>query len=114
MPSGAKPLNKVGQSLYNLLLVEAFRPDRLLAAVNQFVASVMGEEFLNVIDSPLDLRRVVEEEVTSGTAVLMCSVTGFDASGKVEDLAADTGKQLTAISIGTLSLMFLEAPFVLS
>ncbi|XP_075239024.1 cytoplasmic dynein 1 heavy chain 1-like isoform X4 [Convolutriloba macropyga] len=101
MPSGAKPLNKVGQSLYNLLLVEAFRPDRLLAAVNQFVASVMGEEFLNVIDSPLDLRRVVEEEVTSGTAVLMCSVTGFDASGKVEDLAADTGKQLTAISIGS-------------
>ena len=61
----------------------------------------MGEEFLSVIDSPLDLKRVIEEEVTCGTAVLMCSVTGFDASGKVEDLAADTGKQLTAISIGS-------------
>ncbi|XP_063712959.1 cytoplasmic dynein 1 heavy chain 1-like isoform X4 [Symsagittifera roscoffensis] len=101
LPSGAKPLNKVGTALYNLLLVEAFRPDRLLAAVNLFVASIMGEEFLNVIDSPLDLKRVVEEEVNCGTAVLMCSVTGFDASGKVEDLAADTGKQLTAISIGS-------------
>lgn len=31
----------------------------------------------------------------------MCSVPGYDASGWVDDLAAELGKQLTSIAIGT-------------
>ena len=30
----------------------------------------------------------------------MCSVPGYDASGWVDDLAAEMGKQLTSIAIG--------------
>jgi dynein heavy chain 1 len=31
----------------------------------------------------------------------MCSVTGFDASGHVEDLVAETGKEIISIAIGS-------------
>jgi len=42
----------------------------------------------------------------------MCSVTGYDASGWVDDLAAEQNKQCTSIAIGknllygTLSMIF--------
>lgn len=36
--------------------------------------------------------------------VLMCSVPGFDASARVDDLAAELGKQMTSIAIGKLDL----------
>ena len=31
----------------------------------------------------------------------MCSIAGFDASGRVDDLAAELGKQMTSIAIGS-------------
>lgn len=34
------------------------------------------------------------------TPVLMCSVPGYDASGHVEDLAAEQNTQITSIAIG--------------
>ena len=32
--------------------------------------------------------------------MLLCSVTGYDASGRVDDMAAQQGKQCTSIAIG--------------
>ena len=37
----------------------------------------------------------------AGTPVLMCSVPGYDASGRVDDLAAQLNKQITSVAIGT-------------
>jgi hypothetical protein len=45
-------------SFWRLLLLKAFRPDRLLAGASQFVAAVFGENFLNV--NELDLVKIVE------------------------------------------------------
>jgi hypothetical protein len=42
-------------------------------------------------------------QVKASTPVLMCSVPGFDASGRVEDLAAELNKQITSIAIGMWS-----------
>ena len=39
-------------------------------------------------------------QVKSDTPVLLCSVTGYDASGRVDDLAAQQAKQCTSIAIG--------------
>ncbi len=39
-------------------------------------------------------------QVKSRTLVLLCSVTGYDASGRVDDMAAQLGKQCTSIAIG--------------
>jgi len=39
-------------------------------------------------------------QVKASTPVLLCSVPGFDASGRVDDMAAELNKQLTSIAIG--------------
>jgi dynein heavy chain 1 len=39
--------------------------------------------------------------LNAGTPALLCSVTGFDASGRVDDLAAELNKQISSIAIGS-------------
>ena len=41
------------------------------------------------------------EEANAKTPILLCSATGYDASGRVEDLAANTNRQITSIAIGS-------------
>ncbi|XP_073783095.1 cytoplasmic dynein 1 heavy chain 1 isoform X2 [Danio rerio] len=91
----------IGQAVHQLLLIQAFRPDRLLAMSHIFVSKVMGENFMAIIDQPLDLANIVDSEVKPGTPVLMCSVPGYDASGLVRDLAAEQNKHITSVSIGS-------------
>ncbi|XP_016305378.1 LOW QUALITY PROTEIN: cytoplasmic dynein 1 heavy chain 1-like [Sinocyclocheilus anshuiensis] len=91
----------IGQAVHQLLLIQAFRPDRLLAMTHIFVSKVMGETFMAIIEQPLDLANIVDSEVKPGTPVLMCSVPGYDASGLVRDLAAEQNKHITSISIGS-------------
>lgn len=53
----------VGQAVHQLLLIQAFRPDRLLAMSHIFVSKVLGETFMNIIEQPLDLANIVDSEV---------------------------------------------------
>ena len=39
-------------------------------------------------------------QIKASTPVLMCSVPGYDASSRVDDLAAEMSKQITSIAIG--------------
>uniref|UniRef100_UPI00358E5199 cytoplasmic dynein 1 heavy chain 1-like n=1 Tax=Myxine glutinosa TaxID=7769 RepID=UPI00358E5199 len=96
-----KPLTQIGQALYQMLVIQAFRPDRLLAMVHIFIYSVFGDGFLAVLEQQMDLAAIVDTEVKPSSPVIMCSVPGYDASGHVEDLAAEQNKQLTAIAIGS-------------
>ena len=45
--------------------------------------------------------------------MLMCSVTGYDASSRVDDLAAELNKPITSIAIGmsNCSLAVVETTF---
>uniref|UniRef100_A0AAQ4PH56 Cytoplasmic dynein 1 heavy chain 1 n=1 Tax=Gasterosteus aculeatus aculeatus TaxID=481459 RepID=A0AAQ4PH56_GASAC len=94
-------ISPIGQAVHQLLLIQAFRPDRLLAMSHIFVSKVLGETFMNIIEQPLDLANIVDSEVKPSTPVLMCSVPGYDASGLVRDLAAEENKPITSISIGS-------------
>uniref|UniRef100_T1JGT9 Dynein heavy chain, cytoplasmic n=1 Tax=Strigamia maritima TaxID=126957 RepID=T1JGT9_STRMM len=87
--------------MHKLLLVQAFRPDRMLAMAHLLVAAVMGENFMQAAEMELDLSTIVESEIKGNTPVLMCSVPGFDASGRVDDLAAELSKGITSIAIGS-------------
>lgn len=49
----------------------------------------------------MNMASVVEKEVKASTPVLMCSVPGFDASARVDDLAAELNIPITAIAIGS-------------
>ena len=95
-----KQLSSVGQSMYRLLMIQTFRPDRLIACCNLFVQSVLGSTFTHEAEQELDLGKIVEEEVKANCPILMCSVPGFDASGRVDDLATELNKPITSIAIG--------------
>ncbi|KAJ7424270.1 hypothetical protein BTVI_07193 [Pitangus sulphuratus] len=96
-----KPATPIGQAIHRLLLIQAFRPDRLLAMAHTFVSTNLGESFMSIMEQPLDLTQIVDTEVKPNTPVLMCSVPGYDASGHVEDLAAEQNTQITSIAIGS-------------
>lgn len=95
------PTTPIGQAIHRLLLIQAFRPDRLLAMAHMFVSTNLGESFMSIMEQPLDLTHIVGTEVKPNTPVLMCSVPGYDASGHVEDLAAEQNTQITSIAIGS-------------
>ena len=59
---------------------------------------------VNLTKSNLDAV-LFHSQIQASTPVLMCSVPGYDASGRVDDLAAELGKQLTSIAIGKICLM---------
>lgn len=88
-------------SLQTLLMIQALRPDRVPAAATQYVKSVLGDNLLSSSEQELDLPAIVEDEIKAGEPVLMCSVPGYDASNRVDDLAAHLNKQMTSIAIGS-------------
>jgi len=96
-----KPLSAISQSMMKLLLIQAVRPDRVIAAGHVLVDAVLGELFMPAGDRELDLAKIVDNEVKAGTPVLLCSALGFDASGRVDDLATELNRQITSIAIGS-------------
>lgn len=96
-----KLLTPVGSSMHKLLVIQALRPDRTIAMCHSVVKIVLGQSFLDSAVSELDLADIVEKEVRASNPILMCSVPGFDASGRVDDLAAELGKNLTSIAMGS-------------
>lgn len=86
-------------NMYQLLAVSSFRRDRFVAAATRFVQNVMGPHFYS--ETEMDLAKIVEEEVKPTNPVLMCSVSGFDASDRVQDLASQCNKPITSIAIGS-------------
>lgn len=96
-----KPLSPISQSMMKLLLIQAVRPDRVMAAGHQVVDSVLGEAFMPAGEKELDLGQIVDNDIKAGTPVLLCSALGFDASGRVDDLATELNRQMTSIAIGS-------------
>ncbi len=95
------PLTSIGKMFHQLLMIQVFRPDRFLSAARIFVSNVFGEGYLLAADQVLDLGPIVEHEIVSNKPILMCSVPGYDASSRVEDLATQTNQQLISIAIGS-------------
>ena len=46
----------------------------------KFVAMVMGSVFQSEAEQELDLVSIVNNDIKSNTPILLCSVTGYDAS----------------------------------
>ena len=46
--------------MYELLIVKTFRPDRMVAGAQRFVASILGSDFHSAADSELDFANIVE------------------------------------------------------
>lgn len=96
-----KALSPAAAAMHQLLLIQAFRPDRVIAAGQLLVATVLGDDFMPLAETELDFGACVERQLTANTPALLCSVPGFDASGRVDDLAAEVNKQISSIAIGS-------------
>ncbi|XP_060529688.1 dynein heavy chain, cytoplasmic isoform X3 [Cylas formicarius] len=96
-----KQLSDVGSAVYQLLVIQAFRPDRVIAAAQLFVSAVLGADFMPSAEKELELGSIIEKELKASVPVLLCSVPGFDASGRVDDLATELNKQISSIAIGS-------------
>lgn len=72
-----KQLSAVAAALHRLLLIQAFRPDRVIAAGQILVATVLGEDFMPMAEKELDFSACVEKQLTCNTPALLCSVPGI-------------------------------------
>lgn len=61
--SDEKPLTSIGVAMHELLVTQAFRPDRVIAKALQVVSAVLGNNFLAEAEVELDLATIVENEV---------------------------------------------------
>ncbi|KAF8592026.1 dynein heavy chain protein 1 [Ramaria rubella] len=83
----------------NLLLIKCFRPDRLLQATATFVRVVFATDLS--VESSYDLSAVVLNEVQPATPLSLVSVTGYDASYRVDNLVQNTGVKCTPVAMGS-------------
>ena len=49
--------------MYQMLVIQAFRPDNLQAALMRYIGHVMGENFTHHAEQELDMATIVENEV---------------------------------------------------
>lgn len=96
-----KELSDIGRVMHQLLVIQTFRPDRIISIVNRVVNVIFGEQFSHNVQTEYDLGMAVEKLIKASTPILMCSVPGYDASGRVDDLAAELNRNITSIAIGS-------------
>lgn len=96
-----KELSDIGRVMHQLLVIQTFRPDRIISIVNRVVNVIFGEQFSHNVHTEYDLGMAVEKLIKASTPILMCSVPGYDASGRVDDLAAELNRNITSIAIGS-------------
>ncbi|KAF8528024.1 dynein heavy chain protein 1 [Hysterangium stoloniferum] len=94
-----EPTSGVIRAIRSLILVKCFRPDRLLQATAVFVKVVFATDLSN--ESSYDLADIVANEVEPSTPLSLVSVTGYDASYRVENLVQNTGVQCTPVAMGS-------------
>ncbi|KAJ3042257.1 Cytoplasmic dynein 2 heavy chain 1 [Rhizophlyctis rosea] len=69
-----------------LIFMQAFRPDQLMTAMNNFTCSVLGVD--NLAPPPLSLKRVQTEESVPSQPILFITTPGTDPSQELKDFAS--------------------------
>ena len=84
-------------SFQRALIIRLMRQDRTLPAVGSYVASEMGQRFVDSI--PLDFM-IAHEESTARTPFICLLSPGADPTQMIEDLAKKKKKKTSSISMG--------------
>lgn len=82
-----------------MLVIKCFRSDRLLPATSIFATEIFDSEFMN--SGELNLQQIVMEEVGSATPLAFCSVPGYDASYRVDNLVSENNTRCTSVAMGS-------------
>ncbi|KAI9494709.1 dynein heavy chain [Zychaea mexicana] len=91
--------SNVVDALRRMLLVKCFRSDRLLPAATMFAGEIFGNDFIN--SGELNLQHIVGNEVTGSTPLALCSVPGYDASYRVDNLVSESNTRCTSVAMGS-------------
>ncbi|KAF8845443.1 hypothetical protein BDN67DRAFT_1065300 [Paxillus ammoniavirescens] len=97
VPLPWEPTTPAVEALRSMLIVKCLRPDRLLQSSALFVRTV----FQNNLSSELDLGAMVANEVPATTPLALVSVTGYDASYRVENLIQTVGARSSSVAMGS-------------
>ncbi|KAI0961093.1 hypothetical protein AcV7_000287 [Taiwanofungus camphoratus] len=87
------------EAIQRMLIIKCLRPDRLLQATASFVR-VVFETDLSAI-SAYDLGAMVNDEILPATPLSLVSVTGYDASYRVESLVQKMGARCASVAMGS-------------
>ncbi|KAF7729943.1 hypothetical protein EC973_003356 [Apophysomyces ossiformis] len=93
------PSSDSNDPVRRMLTVKCFRPDRLLPATTIFASEIFDSEFTNT--GELNLQQIVKGEVDSSTPLALCSVPGYDASYRVDNLVAETKTHCSSVAMGS-------------
>ncbi|CAG8442752.1 1825_t:CDS:10 [Diversispora eburnea] len=85
--------------LRKMLLVKCFRPDRLIPVVSEFVSKAIDSSFLN--QGELDFKALVLDEIKPSTPIALCSIPGYDASYRVDNLVTELKVHCTSVAMGS-------------
>ncbi|EFX05210.1 dynein heavy chain [Grosmannia clavigera kw1407] len=96
--SDSEETKKNDEALRSLLMVKLFRLDRFVPAAERFAALIFGTD--DLFDIVEDLGGTVAQ-VPATRPVALVSSPGFDASYKVDGLAARTGARCSHIAMGS-------------
>ncbi|OQR92538.1 dynein heavy chain [Achlya hypogyna] len=83
----------------SLALVATVRPDRFPFAAEAFLTAVFGADF--PWRGQVEFSDAVEHGTESARGILLCSKTGFDASGRVDELAGSLQKRFASVAMGS-------------
>jgi dynein heavy chain 2 len=85
------PQDKEITPFQQLLVIQAFRPDRLESAMRLFVCSLLGIQ--DISPETLNLKKLYSKETISTESILIIISPGADPSTELRDLATEiTGK----------------------
>ncbi|PWN51565.1 putative cytoplasmic dynein heavy chain 2 [Violaceomyces palustris] len=82
-----------------MLVIKCLRPDRMIQAMALFTSSIFGQDVL--ADPGYNLGEIVEDEVDASTPIALCSVPGYDASYRVDNLVKLVGARCTPVAMGS-------------
>jgi dynein heavy chain 1 len=86
-------------ALRNILVIKCLRPDRLIPALGLYSSLVFNRDLF--FETNYDLGDMVKNELGCATPVCLASVPGFDASYRVDALAASSSAKCASIAMGS-------------
>lgn len=89
----------VGKAFQFVLLTKCFRPDRLAQSMASFLRVTFDRDLS--VESDYNLAEMVAQEVPPATPLALVSVTGYDASYRVENLVQTAGVKCASVAMGS-------------
>lgn len=82
-----------------MLIIKCLRPDRIVQATSLFVNNVFNSDLADL--TSYNFQSLVQKEVGPQTPVALCSIPGYDASYRVDNIVSGLGIKCTSVAMGS-------------